>query len=138
MISYSRRRLLSKDPIKVAKRGVKGEARQIDRINAIEDALSSPDPQKPPYELAGLEMPKPTENARELIKVVNELKKQNPDLFPESSTGARSPLETAKDPYRNAMIAMQRDFNRGYRVVDGKTEISPIPNCCKSRRTGSK
>ena len=114
---YGIRRELSKDPNSVKVRDLAGQSLQISKIN---DILQGEAPKK-----TGMEQRAPTDAERDLIKEVNEAKRQGNYKVTDPTARLKSALETAKTVLRNQLRDMQKEIDDGVRIIKNRTVAIP-------------
>lgn len=114
MISgYGDFKQLSKDEVSVKLRDLKGQMQQVAKL---EDMQSGKAPSK-----TGIERRAPSEEERQLIKQVNEMKKREGLSVTDPATQIKSALESRKTYYRNQIEDFQKQIDSKEKLIKTKT-----------------
>ena len=113
--NYGRYKLLGKEEVDVEYRKVRGETRQVLKLQDIYKGKAPP--------LSGFEYPKPGTEERLLIKQVNEAMKEYGIETTDPETQAKAKLDTIKTRLKNQIEELEKQIADGQKAVKTKTNI---------------
>jgi hypothetical protein len=116
MSGYGNYRPLSKDPVEVRRREIAGEVQQVRKL---QDMAGGKAPLR-----SGVERQAPTDEARDLIRRVNEAKKAGGYITTDPATQLRTSLDARKTYVRNRITDLQKQIDAG---VKAKKDNKPAP-----------
>jgi hypothetical protein len=127
MSNYGDFKLLDRDPAKVIKRDIKGQTRELLKIQDMEAGVAP--------KATGIEYPTPSDEQRRLTKAVNELKKKGGFVVTDPVRQLKSAIDSKVTRLKNEISDLDFQIATGKRIVREKTASPETPETEALRKT---